>query len=113
MNGKRRTSPGCVLYTKGKEAGTLDARWCHAGFGSGTGRATGGTGGDGFEGCYSVCYFDEEGENISSFLLNIREREGYYELVWSKGKEPLIEGVGMETSEGLIAGWSYLDRKEV
>ena len=98
---------GCVLYRKGNEPGTLDAKWCHPFFGDGvfgTGRATGGPT-VGFEGRYDIRYCDNTGAELAGFELDIRKAGEYYELAWIDSGEIMDRGIGMEVSEGLVAGW--------
>ncbi|MES9973240.1 MAG: hypothetical protein ABW094_03200 [Candidatus Thiodiazotropha sp.] len=98
---------GCVLYTKGEEPGSLNAKWCHPLFGKGvfgTGKATGGPV-EGFVGRYQIQYFDAEGNHIAGFELDIKKDSEYYELAWIDNGTVLDRGIGMEVSEGLAAGW--------
>ena len=98
---------GCVLYQKGDDPGTLDAKWCHPYFGEGTvgtGHATGGPD-EGYMGRYQIRYFDGAGNEFPLFDLDIRKNGGYYDLVWIGNGEILYVGIGMEVEDGLVAGW--------
>ncbi len=104
---------GCVLYKKGDEPGTLNATWCHPYFGKGilgTGKATGGPN-EGYVGRYHIRYFDDKGNEIAGFELDIQKNGDYYELAWIDNGEVLDRGIGMEFSEGLVAGWRRIDDK--
>ena len=94
---------GCVLYTKGKEEGTLDAKW-YSTTGKGTGKATGGSS-IGFEGHYNIRYFDEKGNFQAERGLEIKKVEDYFELLWFNNGEVSDKGIGMEVTEGLVAGY--------
>ncbi len=98
---------GCVIYTRGDEAGTLEARWCHPYFGQGvlgSGTATGGPA-EGYAGHYSIRYLDHKGGEVAVFDLAVRKEGDYYEIDWIINGEILASGVGMETADGLVAGW--------
>lgn len=95
---------GCVLYTKGDEPGSLNATWCHSEDGYGTGKAMGGPD-DGYAGRYRILYFDQAGEQAADRELEIKKTSDTYELAWIKDGEIRARGYGMETAEGLIAGW--------
>lgn len=101
---------GCVLYKKGDESGTLNAKWCHSYLGNGTGKATGGPA-EGFVGRYHICYFDDKNNEIADCELDIQKDGDYYELVWMNKGEITGRGIGMEVAEGLAAGWRGIDDK--
>ena len=100
---------GFVLYTKGKTAGTLDARWNYANAYSGRGLATGGPGSDGFAGRYHVRYFLESGEFSDEYDLDIKKHAGgnFYDVTWITNGTVSAKGVGMEipNNGGLAVGW--------
>jgi len=98
------TNIGCVLYTKGKEPGTLNAKWYHSDSGNGTGYATGGPAEE-FAGHYNIRYFDDKGNVNADLQLDIRKKGEYYELIWANNGEITAKGIGMEVAEGLTAGW--------
>jgi len=99
---------GCVHYARGDEPGSLKARWCHPQFGEGvfgTGLATGGPS-EGYVGRYRIKYFAADGSEIAQFDLDIRRDSEYYELAWIADDGQILDrGVGMEVSDGLVAGW--------
>ena len=95
---------GFVLYKKGTEPGTLIAQGHHLDFGRETGKATGGPT-KGFEGRYTISYFDEKGNNTASRELNIQRKGNYYELSFLNKGEISAIGIGIEVKEGLAAGW--------
>lgn len=102
---------GCVLYQRGEDPGSLTAKWCHPYFGEGvfgTGLATGGPA-EGYVGRYHIRYFDTDGNEIAGFELDIKKECEYYELEWIDNGEILDRGVGMEVSDGLVAGWRRID----
>ena len=104
---------GCVLYKKGDEPGTLTAKWCHPYFGKGvfgTGIATGGPE-EGYVGRYHIRYFDDKGNEIAGFELDIQKDGDYYEIAWIDNGEILDRGMGMVVAEGLAAGWRRVDDK--
>ncbi|RPI74682.1 MAG: hypothetical protein EHM45_17780 [Desulfobacteraceae bacterium] len=98
------TDIGCVLYRKGAEPGTLTAQYCHSELGHGTGQATGGPL-TGFAGRYRIRYFDDQGTEIADRELDIQKDGGSYRLRWIHNGAIRALGIGMETSEGLAAGW--------
>jgi hypothetical protein len=95
---------GCVLYTKGDQPGSLDARWCEVPPRIGTGKATGGPA-EGYAGHYSITYFDERGREDWVGELVIEDKGDHYQLTWLRNGEVTGSGVGMETAEGLAAGY--------
>ena len=101
------TNIGCVFYKKTGQPGELTAKWCHSDDGQGTGIASGGPL-EGFEGDYHIRYFDEN-ENVQADReLRILKSAGIYKLTWFKDGKVTAEGVGMETSDGLSAGYRNL-----
>ena len=99
---------GCVIYKKGDEPGTLKAVYCHSILGNGTGIATGGPA-EGFAGRYQIRYFDENGNETAVRELDIQKKEAYYELDWINNGKITSKGIGMESAEGLVAGWRGVD----
>ncbi len=102
---------GCVLYKQREEPDSLTAKWCHPYFGEGvfgTGLATGGPT-EGYVGRYHIRYFDADGNEIAGFELDIKKECEYYELEWFDNGEILDRGIGMEVSDGLVAGWRRID----
>ena len=102
-------SVGFVLYKKSDEPGTLTAEWCHSDYGNGTGIATGGPA-DGFEGRYTIRYFDDKGNMQAERGLEIQKEGNYYQLSWSNNGEISGSGVGMETAEGLAVGYRDVEK---
>lgn len=100
---------GFVLYTKGKEPGTLDARWNYANVYSGRGVAIGGPVSSGFAGRYHVRYFLETGEFSDEYDLDIEKHAGgqFYDVTWITNGTVSAKGVGMEVPNdgGLAVGW--------
>ena len=102
---------GCVLYQRGEEPGSLDAKWCHPFYGKGvfgSRKAVGGPA-EGYVGRYDIRYFDHEGNDIAGLELHIKKEGEYYELEWIDKGEILDRGIGMEVSDGLVAGWRRID----
>ncbi len=99
---------GFVLYTKGDETGTLNAKWCHSDSGNGTGKATGGPA-EGFVGRYRMSYFDDKGNVDADCEIDIQKNGDYFELTWINNGEITGKGMGMEVAEGLAVGWRNID----
>lgn len=95
---------GIVLYTKGKELGTLEAKWFSTPTAGGTGKAVGGPE-HGFSGTYSIKYYKEDGSFDTELDLEIHKTNNAYKLLWKKGGTITATGTGMRTAEGLAAGW--------
>ncbi len=95
---------GIVLYTKGKQAGTLEARWWHQKSGSGTGLATEGPV-LGYAGEYVIDYFDSDGAFDERMALTIAENIDFYDVIWKRGEITACVGIGRETSDGLVVAW--------
>lgn len=95
---------GVVIYRKGPEPGTLSASWHHGTHGGGTGLAVDGPV-RGFPGTYRVRYFDLEGRPLSAFELRIERSGDHYDLTWLDGGVIKFRGLGMDSQEGLVAGW--------
>ncbi|MCP3876135.1 MAG: hypothetical protein GY699_23690 [Desulfobacteraceae bacterium] len=60
---------------------------------------------NGFAERYVVTYFNPDGAERSTFDLEIEKNGAIYDLFWSQNEEVIIVGVGLETSDGLSAGW--------
>ncbi len=101
---------GVVLYTKGEEPGSLNAKWCYSDYGCGTGIATGGPM-EGFEGNYTIRYFDSSGNFQAERGLKIQKTGIFYQVTWMNKDEISGSGVGMETEEGLSVGYRDLNSK--
>jgi hypothetical protein len=109
FTGKQMLNVGCVLYQKGTEPGTLIAKWSHSEFGSGTGKAIGGPT-EGFAGNYFITYSDDDGREISNHDLCIEINGTFFNLKWSNSGVIRFLGHGIETPEGLVAGWRSMNR---
>jgi len=97
---------GVVIYTRGETSGTLIAKWSHAINGSGTGISKGGPP-EGFAGGYHTIYYDENGNEKLTCELLIETNGGAYDLSWIRDGEVLINGIGMDVTDGLIAGYRF------
>jgi len=95
---------GFVIYQKGEEPGTLNARWNHSALGNGTGIATDGPV-EGFAGKYKICYFNEKGDLMAERQLDIQKFGENYKIKWLKDGVVSAEGLGMLVADGLAAGW--------
>jgi len=60
-------------------------------------------------GRYQIRYFDVDGNEIAGFELEVKKEGEYYELEWIDNGEVLDRGIGMEVSEGLVAGWRRIN----
>ena len=100
---------GIVIYVKGEEVGTLDAKWYHNKLGLGKGFAYGGPS-NGFIGKYKITYKSENNEDVNRDL-EIIDRDKYFEVLWLTNGVVTAKGVGFEVSEGLAVGWSHEDSK--
>ena len=101
-----------IVHYRIKPAGNeIDAVWYSSRLGikeTGKGIAKGDTS-NGFPGEYVVTYFNPDGSESGIFDLKIEKTGLIYELSWSKKEEVLFVGVGIETSDGLAAGWRKSD----
>ncbi|MFC1925745.1 hypothetical protein ACFLW2_03495 [Chloroflexota bacterium] len=70
----------------------------------GTGIARGDTS-KGFPGEYKVTYTNHDGTVAGPFDLKLVRNDDVYELYWTLEGQLLWIGTGMETPEGLYAGW--------
>lgn len=98
---------GFVLYSKGAEPGTLNARWNYANVYWGKGIATGGPK-EGFVGHYHVHYFLENGEFSDEYDLVIEKAQkagDFYNVSWITNGKISARGVGMKVKNGLAVGW--------
>lgn len=60
---------------------------------------------NGFPGEYVVTYFNPDGSHRSTYDLEIKKNVSVYDLLWSQNGKVLVVGVGIETVDGLSAGW--------
>ena len=95
---------GFVLYKKGIEPGTLNAKWNHSTLGSGRGIASGGSAED-FVGNYRIRYFNENGEVVADRDLEILKNGDNFSITWSKDNKVTAIGIGILVEDGLAAGW--------
>ncbi len=98
---------GIVHYRINTTGNEIDAVWYSSRLGrkeTGKGIAKGDTS-NGFPGDYKITYFDPDNNNTGTFDLKIIKSDAVYELYWSLDGKVLFVGVGIETSDGLSAGW--------
>ena len=95
---------GIVVYTKGSEPGTLDAKWFVSPTKGGTGKAVDGPE-VGFVGKYRIKYYHEDGSFDTELDLEIDRPGEAYELLWKQDGVLRAKGTGMEADESLVAGW--------
>ncbi len=97
-----------VVYYRIKESGNGIDAICYTSRQDkkeiGTGIAKGDTS-NGFPGNYTIIYFNADGNEVGSYDLKIEKTGSIYELFWRKDGEVLFVGVGIETSDGMAAGW--------
>ena len=97
-----------VVYYRIKSTGKgIDAIWYSSRLDKkeiGRGIAKGDTS-NGFPGNYVITYFNPDGNESGIFDLKIVKTGPIYDLSWSKDGELLFIGVGIETSDGMAAGW--------
>ncbi len=74
----------------------------------GPGIATGGPK-EGFAGRYHVRYFYDNGDFSDEYDLVIERTGDVYTLSWITDGKVRAVGVGMETENGLAAGWRRVD----
>ena len=98
---------GFVIYTRGKEPGSLDAKFRHSKNGSGTGVLTGGPT-EGFTGSYQARYFNEAGIETFVFDLIIEKNGETYDLTWRSNGETGAVGIGREVGGGLAVGYCFV-----
>lgn len=99
---------GFVLYAKSPAPGVLNARWMYTDKYRGPGIATGGPK-EGFAGRYHVRYFYDNGDFSDEYDLVIERTGDVYTLSWITDGKVRAVGVGMETENGLAAGWRRVD----
>ncbi len=96
-----------IVHYRVKNENEIDAIWYSSRLDkkeTGKGIAKGDTS-NGFPGEYKITYFDPDGNNTGTFDLKIIKSGAVNELFWSLEGEILFVGVGIETSNGLSAGW--------
>lgn len=98
---------GVVYYRIGAAPNTIDAIWYTSRLEkkeTGRGIAIGETS-NGFPGEYVVTYYFPDGSEAGTFDLKIEKTGPVYDLSYRKNGELLFIGVGIETPEGLAAGY--------
>lgn len=98
---------GVVYYQINLSENRIDAIWYTSRLDAkaiGTGIALGDIS-NGFPGDYTITYFDPDGSITGPFKMKIVKKKDIYELSWFINNELLFYGVGIETPNGLAAGW--------
>lgn len=98
---------GIVYYRIRPAGNVLDAIWYTTRLEEnevGTGVATGDTS-NGFAGEYEITYYYPDGSASGTFDLKIEKTGAAYALSYSQNGQVLLRGVGLETAEGLAAGY--------
>lgn len=102
---------GIVYYRIRPSGNIIDAIW-HSSRQlekeTGTGIAHGDTS-NGFEGNYTITYFNPDGSVAGVFDLKIEKTGDTYALSYIQDSQVLLMGVGLETSDGLAAGYRKSD----
>ena len=101
---------GVVYYRIRPEGDIIDAIWHSTRQPeklTGTGIAHGDTS-NGFPGDYSITYFDPNRSETAKFHLKIVQDGPTYKLSYIQNGEVLLMGVGIETADGLAAGYRKL-----
>ncbi len=102
---------GIVYYRMGREENTIDAIWYTSRLDKkeiGKGIARGHTS-DGFPGDYVVTYFYPDGSEAGTFDLRIMKTGPVYDLSYSKDGKLLFLGVGIDTADGMAAGYRKVE----
>ena len=98
---------GIVYYQMNTSGSGLGAVWYSTRSATkepGTGVATGDTS-NGFAGDYSITYYYPDGSESGTFDLKIEQTGETFALSYSQNGQVLLRGVGLETSDGLAAGY--------
>jgi hypothetical protein len=96
-----------VAYYRIKAVNEIDAIWYTSRQDKreiGTGIAKGDTS-KGFPGNYKITYFNPDGSESGTYDLKIDKTGSIYDLSYHKDGELFFVGVGIETSDGMAAGW--------
>ncbi len=102
---------GVVHYRIRSTGNAFDAVWYTTSLSTketGTGIAKGDTS-NGFPGKYIISYFRPDGSEVGNFELTIEKTGPIYNLSWNKDGEQLYVGVGIDTSEGMAAGFRKVE----
>ena len=98
---------GIVTYQIRPAGNIIDARWYSTRAPTaevGTGIAIGDTS-NGFVGDFTITYYFPDGSEVGTFDLKIERLGETYALSYSQNGRVLLTGVGLETSDGLAAGY--------
>ncbi|MEM7343251.1 MAG: hypothetical protein AAF485_03340 [Chloroflexota bacterium] len=102
---------GIVYYQIRPTGNVIDATWYstrsdtkEAGHGIAKGDTT-----NGFEGHYTITYFYPDGRESATFDLIIEKQGVIYELSYNQDGKRLLMGVGLETPNGLAAGYRKIE----
>ena len=102
---------GIVHYRIRPSGNAIDATWYTSRWTEkeiGTGLAVGDASG-GFPGEYVVTYYYPDGRELGMFDLKIVKTGPVYDLSWSKNGKLLFLGVGIDTSDGMAAGFRKVE----
>ena len=102
---------GIVTYKIRPEGNIIDAVWYSTRYDSGkagTGIATGDTS-NGFPGEYAITYYEPDGSVSGTFDLKIEANGDAFNLSYILNGEVLLRGIGLETSDGLAAGYRKVE----
>lgn len=100
--GEQRAGLGLALFTR-SSAG-IAVRWAASepgGVGAGTLAMPSNT----FEGEHPLALRLPDGRLYGEWTLAVRQTDAIYELEWRKGAAVHFRGLGLETPDGLAAGW--------
>ncbi len=101
---------GIVYYRMSPTGDGFEATWYSSRLdekATGTGIARGNTS-NGFAGTFLITYFNPDGQETGTFDLKIEKNGPIYDLSYIQNGEVLLVGVGIETSDGLAAGYRKL-----
>ena len=64
---------------------------------------------NGFPGEHIITYFRSDGSEVGNFDLKIEKTGPIYDLSWKRDGEQLFIGVGIDTSDGMVAGFRKVE----
>ncbi len=64
---------------------------------------------NGFPGEHIITYFRADGSEVGNFDLTIEKTGSIYDLSWNRDGEQLFVGVGIDTSDGMVAGFRKVE----
>jgi len=102
---------GIVYYRMGRSENTIDATWYTSRLDKkeiGKGIARGNTS-NGFPGDYVVTYLYPDGSEAGTFDLKITKTGLVYDLSYSRNGKLLFLGVGIDTPDGMAAGYRKIE----